>query len=97
MVKRHESTDQKIDNLALVMAKGFKSVRKEFNSKIDNLAQMTAKGFKDLEERLTGKIDNTKEELKREFNNAFEDHMKDVRTDYDSLSSRVKKLETVEK
>ena len=110
MKVKRESVDKKIDNLAIIVAKGFDSIHKEIDEKVDGLAVTVAKGFDGVYKEFDNvykefdnvhkEFDNVHKEineLRREVNQGFEDHIKTVRTDYDSLTGRVKQLEIARK
>ncbi|MEK7669427.1 MAG: hypothetical protein AAB350_02445 [Patescibacteria group bacterium] len=78
---KKESTDEKIDNLAIMVAKGFDDVHKE-------IKQLKG-GFNGLRENFDG--------LREDVNRSLENHVRNVRTDYDSLTGRVKQLEIAQK
>lgn len=85
------------------MIGGFREVNDRFenvHSEIDNLAIAMAKGFDVLNKEMHGlrnELYEVRDELKTEFNQKFEEHIHAVRTDYDHLASRVKKLELTQK
>jgi archaellum component FlaC len=77
MKAKKESIDEKIDNLAIMVAKGFDVAHKEIR-------------------QLKGDFDGLRgdfDELREDVNRSLENHIKDVRTDYDNLSHRVSIVE----
>jgi archaellum component FlaC len=77
MKVKKESVDEKIDNLAVMVAKGFDGVHKEFAEVHNEIDDM----HKEIKE------------FREEINQSLENHIKTVRTDYDGLAGRVKRLE----
>ena len=62
-----------------------KAKKESVNEKIDSLAIMVANGFASVDKRF--------DELKRDFDQSFNEHIETIRSDYDGLTSRVKQLE----
>ena len=66
-----------------------KAKKESVNEKIDSLAIMVANGFASVDKRF--------DELKRDFDQSFNEHIETIRSDYDGLTSRVKQLEITKK
>lgn len=77
------TTDQKIDDLARMMAQGFSELREDFSSLRGE--------FSELKDTMATKADL--EQLRGDVEIMLDKHIGVVRADYDALAGRVKTLE----
>jgi hypothetical protein len=84
-----------IDDLALMMTKGFKktATKHEVVASIDNLAIIMAGSFSGLEERLTKKIDGVEEKLTKKIDGVEEKLTKKIDGVSDRLEGTNKRID----
>ena len=85
-----KSTDKKIENLALMVAKGFNDVNERMDKRFKEMNEKMDNGFKEMDE----KIDKGFHEAKSEREDIRADINKKVdKIEHNTLTYRVEKLE----
>jgi hypothetical protein len=99
MKKKTIKKKMTMDDLAVVVGKGFSDIRKEVDGKIDNLAIMVGHGFFDMKKEMDKRFEAAEqnlEQFKNTTNSKFEvigQRFNDMEDHFDGVENRLTNIE----